>query len=140
MTSTFVPIAPSAGWQSADRGRRFAALLALPFAALLALVVLTRPGSLPSPVVLGWLVVGPACCYSLARVVRPEPVSAERTPRHLLAATAVAFAVPSLADMTHTEVGAQFLFGPPAFVFGVVTSTWGVAALVVRAVRRIQTA
>ncbi|MBC7679527.1 MAG: hypothetical protein H7233_11155, partial [Pseudorhodobacter sp.] len=74
---------------------------------LLALLVLSRPDRLPGLAVLGWLLIGPACCYSLARVLRPESVTGERTSRHLLASAAMAYAVPTLADMTSSDIGVQ---------------------------------
>ncbi len=47
MTASVVPLAPAAGWQAADRARRFAALIALPLSALLTLLVLSHPDRLP---------------------------------------------------------------------------------------------
>ena len=140
MTASVVPLAPAAGWQAADRARRFAALIALPLAALLALLVLSHPDRLPGLAVLGWLLIGPACCYSLARVLRPESVTGERTSRHLLASAAMAYAVPTLADMTSSDIGVQAIFGPPAFILGVATTIWGLAALVYRAMGRVSVA
>jgi hypothetical protein len=68
-----------------------------------------------------WLGAGPATFYSLARVLRPEPRSQERTPRHLLAAAA-AIAVPTVACTFSRGEDASLevflVFGPPAAAFG----------------------
>lgn len=129
-----VPLDPVAGWRTADAGRRSAAVLALPLALLVSLAATT--GALPDGVLYGWIGAGPAAFYSLARVLRPERRSAERTPRHLLAAAATALAVPTIAcllapsgDTDEVVIG----YGTPAFVLGVLTAAWGLGALAVRA-------
>lgn len=137
-TPLVVPIDPLRGWRSADTGRRAAAVLALPLAAGMAVASTSAATPLPVGWIALWLLVGPATFYSLARVLRPEPRSAERTPRHLLAATATSFAGPVLAAdvAVRGDDGVVVGLGAPAAVLGVVTVLWGLGALLVRASRR----
>jgi len=132
------PVDPARGWALADPGRRIAAVLALPLAAVMSLSSTSAATPLPLGWIAFWAVVGPATFYSLARVLRPEPRSAERTPRHLLAATAMSFAVPVLAasQAYDGDDGVIITLGCPAAVLGVVTLVWGLGALLVRAGRR----
>lgn len=133
-----VPVDPVRGWAAADLGRRVAAVLAVPLAATLSLLSL-RPGTaLPDWALLGWLALGPATFYSLARVVRPEPRSPERTPRHLLAAAGTALAFPTVIGLLVPtgDVDVIVVYGSGAGVLGVLTATWGLVALAVRAAAR----
>jgi hypothetical protein len=136
---TLLPFAPAVGWSTADLPRRAFAVAAVPLAALLALAVLA--GREPSATVLwAWAFTGPATCFALARVLRPERRSAERTPRHVLAATATSYAVPVLAALSNGPSPATdqivMPFGTVAFVLGCSTAVWGLVAFTVRASRR----
>ena len=143
-----VPIAPVRGWALADGPRRFAALTALPLAAVLCALSLGVGVGATGAVQTVWLVVGPATFYSLARVLRPEPRHLERTSRHLLASAATSFSVPVLVVLLLADDGGSFGggsrngddvvtgLGSLAFVLGVITAVWGLVALVVRALRR----
>jgi hypothetical protein len=135
-TPLVVPVDPVRGWRDADAGRRLAALLALPLAAVMALAAATAP--VAEWALAAWALAGPATFYSLARVLRPETRSAERTPRHLLAGTATSFAVPVLAATSarYGDDGVIVVLGSPAAVLGVVTVVWGLVALLLRAGRR----
>lgn len=133
-----VPVDPVRGWLAADTGRRLAAVLALPAAAVMALASTAGGPDLSTSWILLWTGLGPALFYSLARVLRPEPRSRERTPRHLLAATATSFAVPVLAaNIAYDgDDGVIILLGTPAALLLVVTVLWGLIALAVRAGER----
>lgn len=133
-----VPVDPARGWRQADAPRRLAAVLALPLAAVMSLASTSSLTPIPLGWIAAWALVGPAAFYSLARVLRPEARSPERTPRHLLAATATSFAGPVLAaNSAHDgDDGVLVTLGTPAAVLGVVTLTWGLVALVVRSGRR----
>ncbi len=132
-----VPVAPATGWAAADAPRRAFALAALPLAAVVCVLPLLPSAHALGVVEAAWLLVGPMCFYSLARVLRPEPRHPERTPRHLLAAAATSFAVPVLAVLLLGQAGGTgddvvIGFGSIAAVLGVVTAVWGLVALVVR--------
>ena len=133
-----LPVDPVLGWQLADPGRRTAAVLALPLAAVMSLASTSGAAPLPGGWIVLWALVGPAAFYSLARVLRPGPRSPERTPRHLLAGTATSFAVPVLAAMAspHGDDGVIVGLGSPAAALGLVTLLWGAVALLVRIGRR----
>lgn len=133
-----VPVDPARGWQRADTGRRLAAVLALPAAAVMALAATAGGPDLAISWILLWTGLGPALFYSLARVLRPEPRSRERTPRHLLAAAATSFALPVLAANSaySGDDGVIILLGTPAAVLGAVTVVWGLVAVAVRAGER----
>jgi hypothetical protein len=134
-----VPFAPRRGWALADTGRRTAAVLALPLVLLVSLLTLAESSSdLSHAVLISWVLLGPTTFYSLARVLRPEPRSAERTPRHLLSGTATAFAVPTLVDqlLVQGDGAVMIGFGCPAAVLGALTLAWGLVALLVRAAGR----
>ncbi len=140
-----VPWDPGRGWAEADLLRRGCAVAALPLALLLLLLVVH--GGQPAVVAMwAWLVVGPTTFYALARVLRPEPRSWERTSRHVLAGAGTAFGLPvagaivagaMLAGLLSVDVEGQvgalvILFGSAAFVLGVVTVVWGLIAWAVR--------
>ncbi len=130
-----VPFDPARGWAGADLLRRSCAVAALPLAALLCLVVLT--GWEPWAVALwAWLLVGPTTSYALARVLRPEPRSWERTSRHVLAGAGTSFAVLAAAGLTSPSRPASgtavTLFGSAAFALGITTIAWGLVAWAVR--------
>lgn len=130
-----VAVDPARGWALADRPRRVAAVLALPLTALLVLLGGRDDGTEGAALLL-WTALGPASYYSLARVLRPEPRHPERTPRHLLAATATSFGVPTVAALALLETGVDGIvigLGTPAFALGVVTLLWGLFAAGVRA-------
>ncbi len=133
-----VPLDPAGGWAAADAGRRTAAVLALPLAALMCLASTAAPAPVSGTWLAVYALLGPATFFSLARVLRPEPRSPERTPRHLLAATATSFALPVLAATSASggDEGVVIALGSPAAVLGVVTVAWGLVALLVRAGRR----
>ena len=138
-----VPLDPAAGWSGADLPRRSLAVLALPLAALLAAAVLA--GRDPSTGWLwAWALTGPATFFALARVLRPEPRSPERTPRHVLAATATSYAVPVLAALNAAPSletdDIVMSFGTVAFLLGCSTAVWGVVAFTVRASRQASAA
>ena len=133
-----VPVAPRLGWALADRPRRVAAVLAVPLAALMsARVVAGRDADeLPYWLFWGWIAFGPMTFYSLARVLRPEHRSWERTPRHLLAAAAAALAVPmaaSLAVPGEADLSVAIAFGTPAAGLGCLTAVWGLCVFLIRA-------
>jgi hypothetical protein len=136
-----VPVAPRLGWGLADRGRRVAAVLALPLGALVSALAVTGNDTrgVPEWLLWGWIAVGPMTFYSLARVLRPELRSPERTPRHLLAAAGAAFSVPMAATIAlggDDELGVAIVFGVPAFALGALTLAWGLIAFAVRAAPR----
>ena len=129
-----MPVGPVSGWTQADLPRRVAALLALPLAAVMgALAVQDRATGLLQ---LLWLLVGPGTFSSLARVLRPEPLHPERTPRHLLAAAATALASPVVVELSFGPQGygasAMLVMGSAAFVLGLTTLLWGLVAVTVR--------
>ena len=134
-----VRFAPRHGWRTSDRPRRTAAALALPLAALVCLLAVSGNDTdgVPQWLMWSWLLLGPTTFYSLARVLRPEPRSAERTPRHLLASAGAAFAVPTLASMVlarpSDDLDVFILFGVPAILLGGTTLAWGAAAWMFRA-------
>lgn len=106
----------------------------------------------------------PPTFYAAARVLRPHVRrGGERAARHLMAATATALALPVLtmlitaklvsapesANLANllgvppvltpnidNQLAVQILLGVPAFLLGLVTSLWGLAAAVVRAMSR----
>lgn len=133
-----VPFDPARGWAGADLLRRTCAVLALPLAALLCLAVLDGR-ELSSTALWAWALAGPTGFYALARVLRPEPRSWDRTPRHVLAGAATSYAAPVLAVMTAPSSRATdavvIPFGTVAFVLGVTTLLWGLVAAAVRASR-----
>lgn len=79
---------------------------------------------------------GPATCYSLARVVRPHRRGLDRVTRHVAAATATSLGVPVLAAgallSRDDALGVQIILGLPALLLGVLTALWGVVAVLVR--------
>lgn len=130
-----VPFDPQRGWAGADLGRRTAAVLALPLALLLSVAATADGTAVLDPwAVYGWIIVGPATFYSLARVLRPEPRGGERTVRHLLAGAGTAFGVPTLACLLAAsgDDGLIVTLGTPAFLLGVTTAIWGLGAFAVR--------
>ena len=131
-----VPVDPVRGWELADRPRRIAALAALPLAALMSALALGLAFGATGAVQVLWRGLGPTLFYSLARVLRPEPLDPERTSRHLLASTATSFAFPVLAVLvlggSGTGDDVVIHLGSLAFVLGVSTAVWGVIALAVR--------
>ena len=132
-----IAVAPRRGWAAADRPRRLAAVLAVPLAAALCLVS-GRQGEAASSVsdwaLPVWLAVGPACFYSLARVLRPEPYDLERTSRHLLASAATSFGLPTAVGLAlGLDDDLVITLGLPAFGLGLLTVLWGAVAVAVRA-------
>lgn len=133
-----VPLDPARGWAGSDLLRRTCAVVALPLAALLCLSLLGGR-ELSDTALWAWALVGPTCFYALARVLRPEPRSWARTPRHVLAGTATSYAVPVIAALSVPSSLATdavvIPFGTVAFVLGVTTLLWGLVAVVVRSSR-----
>ncbi len=134
-----VPIDPAHGWAGADLPRRTLALTALPLAALLCVAVLLER-EVSDAALWAWALAGPAAFSSLARVLRPEPRSWDRTPRHVLAGTATSYAAPVVAALvagSSLETDAIVIFfGSVAFLLGCTTVAWGLIALTVRLAQR----
>ena len=134
-----VPIDPTRGWAGADLPRRTLALTALPLAALLCVAVLVER-EVSDAALWTWALVGPAAFYALARVLRPEPRSWERTPRHVLAGTATSYAAPVVAALAaESSLATEAIvipFGSSAFLLGCTTVVWGLIALTVRLAQR----
>lgn len=134
-----VPWDPGRGWTEADALRRACAVAALPLALVLLLLVLhTDQAALVA--LWAWLVVGPTTFYALARVLRPEPRSWERTSRHVLAGAGTSFGLPVVGAFVAgratqdvaPSVALVILFGSAAFVLAVITVVWGLIAWAVR--------
>lgn len=130
-----VPWDPASGWAKADLLRRSCAVAALPLTALFCTLVSWTSG--PAVVAMwAWMLVGPATFYALARVLRPEPRSWERTSRHVLAGAGAAFGIPTVLALVAPEGtasgGVVILFGSAAFSLAVITIVWALFAWVVR--------
>lgn len=140
----FAPLAPQLGWAAADRPRRVAAAIAIPLTALMVMLAqVDRDWSIAVVLPLT-ILLAPACYYSLARVLRPDPRASEGVVlRHLMASAATAF-WPLLAlnlnrftFMPATGMGYVFWLLVPALLLTAVSSVWGVIVLAQRTSHRL---
>ncbi len=73
-------------------------------------------------------------------MLRPEPRSWDRTPRHVLAGTATSYAAPVVAALVAgPSLGTDAIvipFGSIAFLLGCTTAVWGLVAVTVRYAQR----
>lgn len=133
-----LPVRPVEGWRRAGTARRALAASVLPLVLLWAVLLAAAPGPGDVVTAVTGLTVGPVAFWSLARVLRPHEVDdLERLLRHALAAASTCLGTAVIVGIAVNTRDGDFLglFVVAATLGFCITVPWGVAAVLVRAVR-----
>ncbi|MDP3710892.1 MAG: hypothetical protein Q8R60_00220 [Mycobacteriales bacterium] len=133
-----LPFRPVEGWRRASTARRALAVSALPLVLLWAVLLAAAPGRGDVVTAVTGVTVGPVAFWCLARVLRPhEGDGLERQLRHALAAASTCLGTAVIVGIAVDTKDGDFLglFVVAATLGFCITVPWGVAAVVVRAVR-----